>query len=78
MTFNGLETRVATTGVTVDAMLEDACEAMARARVDRLAVAQSGRTCGFITESDILRHVSQNGGLSDTPVAMLMRLEADA
>jgi predicted transcriptional regulator len=60
--------------VASDAALEEACDKMAAHRVDVLLVSQAGQTCGVITETDILRHVSQNGGLSSTPVSHLMQV----
>lgn len=56
-----------------DTRLSDAVDAMQIAQVDTLWVMNSGVHCGELHESDVLRHVSQNGGLSRITVATVMR-----
>ena len=59
--------------IAPDASLALACEMMSDARVNALSVYGSDDIAGVITEYDILRHVSQNGGLDQVHVADLMR-----
>ncbi len=54
------------------ASLADVADLMSREQVEFVVVLQDGDLCGVISESDILRHVSQRGGFEVTPVSDVM------
>lgn len=55
-----------------DETLEAACDRMACQCVGALPVLEDGILVGILSERDIIRHVSQCGGLSGTHVAAIM------
>ena len=59
-------------GIAPGASLNGACEMMGLNNVDALVVFRGGDLCGIISERDIIRHVSQYGGLNSTKVAKVM------
>lgn len=74
--FEDFQVESACVQIAADANLGLACDMMADAGVDALTVEGAEEMCGVITEFDILRHVSQNGGLAGLRVADLMRTRA--
>lgn len=58
--------------VRPDATLSYTCDLMAAEQVTALAVVCDGRLCGFISEEDIIRHVSQRGGFGTVSVEAVM------
>jgi len=57
--------------------LEEACDLMVSENVGAVVVLDRGVLKGILSERDVIRHVSQRGGLNATPVAEIMTLEVD-
>lgn len=60
-----------------DAVLSDAHDLMLERMTSILIVVGDGTFCGVISECDILRHVSQHGGLTTVQVQQIMRRDVE-
>lgn len=55
--------------------LDTASDIMVSQNVSAVVVLDNGQLVGILTEKDVIRHVSQQGGLSQTCVASVMRTD---
>ena len=62
--------------VAPETTLAEAFEAMTDLASSTVHVARDGILMGTLTERDLIRHVSQYGGLSVTPVVNVMRTDS--
>lgn len=59
-------------GIAPGTTLAEACDIMSARGLDVLLVMDGGHLQGVLTERDVIRHVSQHGGLETTPVSAVM------